>query len=664
MISWAVAGALYVASTVPVSDENAVAQQPEPVAVPSESSEAPLRIALIGLVHGHSEGLLWQASRRGDIELVGIFEPDAMLFRRLARKHGVDASLRFDDVGRMLDETRPEAASVMTSIADHADAVEACAKRGVHVLVEKPLAFRTADAERIAALAEEHSIHVLTNYETSWYASVREAHRLVTSDAWSPVRRMVFRHGHRGPREIGCSDEFLAWLTDPAENGGGALTDFGCYGAALATWLMDGARPISVTAVTSSLKPEAYPHVDDDATIVLGYPRATAVIQASWAWTHDNKEMDLHTERGSLHAAKWDRLTVRSPDGERREITPPKLPARLRDEWTYLRHVVRGECAVDPLSSLELNLVVVEILTKLGDDPDVLANTLVLVRATAGMRLLALAEQSEILAEIDRLLATMDFGTTSARVISGDEEGLFGWLTANYVLGHLEHGGRFPTVGALDLGGASTQITFQPLDYPQHQSHTIALGSNTYRLYSKSYLGLGQDEARERVANPACFLIGYPTTWGPGTGDFDACRDAIRVAFKEPCSEDQEPCSAFGAYQPPLYGDFLALSAYAYVSDFFELSERLRPQDLEQAGRTFCARDWQQWIAEDPAVADNPFLPTYCYSAAHIVTLLTEGFGFPPETDRITAPIRVQGATVGWTLGALLYELAGRPKAL
>lgn len=331
-----------------------------PIAFSRETG--PLRVGIVGMVHGHVEGLLWQASQRSDLRIVGVYEPDRALFDRLAAKYKLDPSLHHATLEGMLDATRPEAVSVMGSVKDHLAAVEACAPRGVHLLIEKPLAFAAADAERMRELSSRHGVLVLTNFETSWYASVREAQRLVKSGAFSPVRRMVFRHGHRGPREIGCSPEFLAWLTDPALNGGGAVVDFGCYGAVLATWLMDGQRPTNVVATRSTLKPQMYPDVDDDATIVLTYPGATAVIQASWAWTHDNKEMDLHTERGSLHAGKWNTLRTREPDGEEQTVEPPATPELLRDEWTYLRAVVRGACEVDPLSSLEYNAIVAEIL--------------------------------------------------------------------------------------------------------------------------------------------------------------------------------------------------------------------------------------------------------------------------------------------------------------
>lgn len=330
---------------------------------PKESAPAaPLRLAIVGMVHGHVEGILSRGTRGTDVTIVGICEPDKALFDRLAAKYKLDPALRFDDAGAMLDSCKPEAVSVMTSIKAHRGVAEACAPRGVHMLFEKPLAYSNDDARRIAALSKEHGVLALTNFETSWYASVREARRLVDSGTMSTVRRMVFRHGHRGPKEIGCAPEFLAWLTDPVENGGGAIVDFGCYGAVLSTWMMNGQRPTSVIASAATLKPLVYPNVDDDATIVLTYPGATATIQASWAWTHDNKEMDVYTESGSIHAGKWDALSLRGPDRPASVVVPPANPVAIADEWAYLRGVVRGTCAVDPLSSLEYNLIAVEIL--------------------------------------------------------------------------------------------------------------------------------------------------------------------------------------------------------------------------------------------------------------------------------------------------------------
>lgn len=322
----------------------------------------PLRLAVIGLDHGHVEGVLYNATSRDDLTIVGIYDPSYALFVKYRDKYDLDPDLFFADLDRMLDETQPEAASVMTPISRHLDAVQACAPRGVHTLLEKPLAYNHEEAEEMASLGQEHGVHVLTNFETSWYASVRETQRMIESGEAGTPTRVVFRHGHKGPVEIGCSDEFVRWLTDPAFNGGGAIVDFGCYGANIMTWIMDNQRPTSVHAVTQQLKPDLYPNCDDDATIVLTYPTATAVIQASWAWTHDNKEMDVHATKMSIHAQKWDAMQTRLPDQAALQITPSEKPAHLTDEWTYLRTLVRGECGVDPLSGIENNLIVTEIL--------------------------------------------------------------------------------------------------------------------------------------------------------------------------------------------------------------------------------------------------------------------------------------------------------------
>ncbi len=312
--------------------------------------------------HGHVEGLLWQDREREDIQIVGVYEPNRTLFDRLATKYNLDPSLYSDNLPTMLDKAKPEAASVMGPISEHKAAVEACAPRHIHALLEKPLAFDTADATRMAQLAEQNHVLVLTNFETSWYASLREAKRLIDSGELSPIRKMIFRHGHKGPKEIGCSTEFTDWLTDPEKNGGGALVDFGCYGAVLSTWLMQCQRPTTITASATTLKPAIYPRVDDDATIILTYPTATATIQASWCWTHDNKEADIYTEKGSIHAGKWDSLSTRAQNAPPVTVSPPAKPPELENEWTYLRKVIRGECPVDPLSSLEYNVIVAEVL--------------------------------------------------------------------------------------------------------------------------------------------------------------------------------------------------------------------------------------------------------------------------------------------------------------
>ncbi len=105
---------------------------------------------------------------------------------------------------------------------------------------------------------------------------------------------MVAMDGHQGPQEIHVQPEFFAWLTDPVKNGAGAMFDFGCYGANLMTWLMDNQRPLKVTALAQTHKPQIYPRVDDDATILVQYPRPQGVIEASWDWPFNRKDLEVY----------------------------------------------------------------------------------------------------------------------------------------------------------------------------------------------------------------------------------------------------------------------------------------------------------------------------------------------------------------------------------
>ena len=179
------------------------------------------------------------------------------------------------------------------------------------------------------------------------------------------IRKVVVHDGHRGPKEIGVNDEFLEWLTDPKLNGGGALIDFGCYGANLITWLMQGEKPQSVTAVTQQIKPDVYPKVDDEATIILTYPKAQGIIQASWNWPISRKDMEVYGQTGYIHTVDGTKMRIRL-DGSSPEkpMEAAARPAPYDDPFSFLAAVVRGEIKVAPtdLSSLPVNMTVVEIL--------------------------------------------------------------------------------------------------------------------------------------------------------------------------------------------------------------------------------------------------------------------------------------------------------------
>ena len=335
-----------------------------PAARAAEGDEKPLRLAIAGLVHGHVAGFLRAARNRPGVEIVGIADPDPALHRKYAQRHGLPETLFFTDLEAMLDRTRPEAVASFTSTYDHPKVVEACARRRIHVMMEKPLAVSVEHARAIQRAAQGGGIHVIVNYETTWYRSHGALWKLVKEErAGGEIRKMVAMDGHQGPKEIGVQDEFFGWLTDAVKNGAGALYDFGCYGANLMTWLMEGQPPLAVTAMTQRIKPAIYPRVDDEATILAEYPKAQGIIQASWNWPFGRKDLEVYTESACARAVGGSVLRVRRPgQAEEEALTPPELPADERDSLSYLAAVVRGRRAPSGLSSLENNLVVTEIL--------------------------------------------------------------------------------------------------------------------------------------------------------------------------------------------------------------------------------------------------------------------------------------------------------------
>jgi predicted dehydrogenase len=328
----------------------------------AQGTPRPLRLAIAGLVHGHVQGFAQRVRDRSDVRLVGVFDRDPALVTAFLEANGLPRTIGFGSLDQMLDAASPEAVAAFTSTADHPQVVAAAARRHVHVMMEKPLAVSLQDARRIAADARAGSITVIVNYETTWYPSLGAAYALVRSGDLGDVRKMVAMDGHEGPKEIRVGPEFLSWLTDPVQNGGGALFDFGCYGVNLMTWLMDNARPISVRALTQQIKPAIYPRVDDEATIVLEYPKAQGIVQASWNWPFGRKDLEVYGARGYAIATGGAGLRVRLPGHEEATRQPDPLPPAAADPVAYLLAVVRGTEQPSGPSSLENNVIVTEVL--------------------------------------------------------------------------------------------------------------------------------------------------------------------------------------------------------------------------------------------------------------------------------------------------------------
>lgn len=337
------------------------------VILDTDLSGQPIKIGVAGLTHTHVHWILGSQNSK-EFEVVGIAESNLDLAERYITQHGLSMDLVFVSLEEMIEKTSPDVVTAFGTIYDHLEVVRICAPRGIHVMVEKPLAVSMEHALEMKRLAEKYKIHLLTNYETTWYPTNHKAKEILEAGQIGALRKMVIHDGHRGPKKIGVNDEFLEWLTDPVLNGGGAITDFGCYGANLATWFHKGERPVSVTAVTQQMQVDNNPKVDDDAIIILKYKESNAIIQASWDWPIGRKDMEVYGLTGMIYADNRHDLRLRIAEGydgyQEEKMTLPERKSPYNDPFTLLASLIKGETELDKyaLSSLENNMLVVEIL--------------------------------------------------------------------------------------------------------------------------------------------------------------------------------------------------------------------------------------------------------------------------------------------------------------
>jgi predicted dehydrogenase len=331
----------------------------------AQEAKPPLRFAMVGLEHDHAVGFIPKTRNRQDMQLVGIIEPRADLVAQYAKRFNLATNFFYGSLDELLARTNIQAVATFTSTFDHRKVVEMCAPKGIHVMMEKPLAVNLEHARAIEAAAKKGDIQIMVNYETTWNPGNIAAYALVHDEphVLGDLRKIVVHDGHSGPKEIGCSQAFLAWLTDPVLNGGGALTDFGCYGADLVTWYMQGQRPTSVFAVTQHIKPDVYPKVEDEATIVITYPKTQAILQASWNWPFDRKDMEVYGQTGYVMIPRNEPMRVRLARQGRETATPPApLTGSQADELAHFAAMIRGEVRTADLSSLPINMTAMEIL--------------------------------------------------------------------------------------------------------------------------------------------------------------------------------------------------------------------------------------------------------------------------------------------------------------
>jgi predicted dehydrogenase len=336
-----------------------------PIGARAQARHAKTRLAIVGLDHDHVWGLLKDMAQVPRADLVAIADPHPELVERA--KQRVPSTVKFySDYVKMLDEVKPDGVFITTETDHHLAIVRECAKRHINVEMEKPMATTASDARQMARLAAENHILLMVNYVNNWFPSTQKLYTEVKAGKIGPIDKIIVQFGHQGPREIGVSKEFAAWLYDPVKNGGGALMDFGCYGADLAVWL-EG-MPEKVFARSLKLKTSQHNAVEDDAVIVLEYPRATGLIEPSWDWPYSMERVTVFGLRGSLlgmpeallYRAFNSDASIAQPDGQ--PVPLPSLPLEQSNPVAYYVDHIQSHQPIGGLLSPKLNVEVIEIL--------------------------------------------------------------------------------------------------------------------------------------------------------------------------------------------------------------------------------------------------------------------------------------------------------------
>src|SRR5882724_6476779 len=329
------------------------------------SRGAKVRLAIVGLNHDHVWGILKDIAGEPQAELLGIAESDPALLSKAKARIPATVKL-YSDYVQMLDEVKPDAVIATTDNARHLEILRECAKRHIHFSTEKPMAINGADAREMERLAQSSGIKLMVNYWNAWASPTPALFQRVRSGEVGPVQRIIVEYGHSGPKEIGVSEQFANWLYDPKKNGGGAIVDFGCYGAEWALWLKG--RPTRVYATAKKLKTEQHNRVDDDATIVLEYPDATAILEASWDWPYTKDQVEVFGPKGSLLAGRQNLLfrsaEARGPNlalnGEAVALDP--VSRETSNPISYLVDCIRNNKPIENPLAARLNVQVMEIL--------------------------------------------------------------------------------------------------------------------------------------------------------------------------------------------------------------------------------------------------------------------------------------------------------------
>ncbi|MBC8291025.1 MAG: Gfo/Idh/MocA family oxidoreductase [Planctomycetes bacterium] len=310
-------------------------------------------VIVLGLSHDHVWTNLEALAAQPDTGIVAAFDSHERLRERFSSTYSRPA---FETPEALFSKFEADAAYVFSSNSEGAELAILAAERGLHVLVEKPMAATLAQADAMLAAAKDNNVRLVVNWPFAWWPQMQHALRLAQDGTIGRVWNVKYRAAHAGPKELGCSDEFCEWLFDPLLNGGGgALMDYSCYGACLARVLLG--VPTSVTSLMGNFCKDSI-SVEDNALIAMKYPQGMATAEASWTQIGKltSYTTAIYGTEGTLVVEPRDGgglLLATKADPEGSPVDVPEPAPHLRDSAAHFLHAIAGGGNLMPLCAAE-----------------------------------------------------------------------------------------------------------------------------------------------------------------------------------------------------------------------------------------------------------------------------------------------------------------------
>jgi predicted dehydrogenase len=345
------------------------------------------RVGIVGFAHMHINHVAALFARHPQAEFVACADTrplvpelrEAPYTRGWNLKHALKdlgVPKAYDDYREMLEREQFDIVICCSENAQHPDVVEACAARGVHVCVEKPMAASLSDALRMARACQAAGTTLLINWPLTWDPVARKMKALIEAGTIGRLLEVKWRSGHTGPLGPGAAhtgvSEAAEFLSGPERGatwwhqqaaGGGAMLDYCCYGAMVALWYV-GEQATAAIGLRANLDSQ-WGDAEDNAAMLVRFPSSMALFEGSWT-TLDHGVTGGPIVYGTTGTLLMDhndpRVRLSRGGGEVSYYDPEPLPAGRGDiAEEYIHHLETGE-PVHPTLEMTFNLKAMAIL--------------------------------------------------------------------------------------------------------------------------------------------------------------------------------------------------------------------------------------------------------------------------------------------------------------